>query len=140
MAVAMAAVSTMTVHDHVSWEAVSWIDVPGHSFATRIVTVETTVVSEIVRQSVRNGLSGQNDLSGRNDLSDRNELSGLNELNGRNERSDRIVAVRKAVIGDHAVATVTRGIRTVTAVIATAIVIVTVVAVHALGKDPDGKH
>lgn len=85
-------------------------------------------MSEIVRQSDRSELNGRNERSDRNGLSDRKEPS------------DQIGVVLKAAIENHAVAIVTREIRTVIAVIATAIAIVTVVAVHARGKDPDGKH
>lgn len=88
-------------------------------------------MSEIVRQSDRS------ELNGRNERSDRSDRNGLSD---RKEPNDQIGAALKAAIENHAVAIVTREIRTVTAVIVIAIGIVTVVAGHARGKDPDGKH
>lgn len=117
MGVAKAASFLMNVLDHGSLAAVSWIDVRGHWFATRIATRETIAKSS---ENVR-----------RSDKSDRSD---------RNEPSDRSVAVQKAAIDGHAVAIVTHEIGTAIVVIATAIAIVTAVVVHARGKDPDGKH
>lgn len=120
MGVAKAASFLMNVLDHGSLAAVSWIDVRGHWFATRIATRETIAKSS---ENVR-----------RSDKSDRSDRSD------RNEPSDRSVAVQKAAIDGHAVAIVTHEIGTAIVVIATAIAIVTAVVVHARGKDPDGKH
>lgn len=80
-------------------------------------------------------------VSGNVHRSDRSDRNGPSDRNDRNEPSDQKVAVRKAAIDGHAVASATHAIGTVAAVIATAIgIVTTVVVVHARGKDPDGKH